>query len=70
MTDLDELDKARREDFKRYEMKKEAMRQHAMVNMTEEQRKQVEAEYKRNVEAHKQHPNLHHPGGKEQLEEV
>jgi hypothetical protein len=51
-------------------LKKEALRQHQMAGMTEEQRKQAERAHEEEIRKHKQHPDINHPGGKEQLEEV
>jgi len=69
--DLEEADKNRREDFKRYEMEKKYEE--------EERLKHIEDELKRDEEKkrfdeirtkHKDHGKVHHPLTKDQLEEV
>ena len=68
--DLDELDKKRREEFKEYEMEKEHERKETLNKMPEEEKKKAEVEYLGLQKKHKDHPKLHHPGSKQQLEEV
>lgn len=68
--DLEKVDKQRRTDFKTYEMEKEFERQQELNAMDEEHRKQAEAKYNEEIKHHAQHPKLHHPGSKQQLEEV
>lgn len=66
--DLDELDRKRRRDFKQYEMEKEITYRETLKNMTVDQR--VEAERKHEQQKHKEHPKVHHPGSKQQFEQV
>ncbi|RWS08985.1 nucleobindin-2-like isoform X1, partial [Dinothrombium tinctorium] len=68
--DIEKLEQMKRAEFKRYEMEKELYFEESLKNMTEEERK--EAIKKRNevVEEQKHHPRIHHPGSKQQLEEV
>merc|ERR1712227_1133572 len=69
--DLEEQDKQRREDFKKYEMEKKfekEMRLNA-INDTEE-RKVVQEEMEKLEAKHRQHDKLKHPMTKDQLEEV
>ncbi|KAG8196456.1 hypothetical protein JTE90_012279 [Oedothorax gibbosus] len=68
--DLEQLDKQRREEFKKYELEKEATYREGLKNMTEEQRKEAEKHHQELVEKHKDHPKVHHPGSKPQLEQV
>ncbi|XP_076046210.1 uncharacterized protein LOC143028263 [Oratosquilla oratoria] len=68
--DLEEVDKQRREEFKKYEMEKEYERQQELQEMDEEHRKTAEMKHEEEVKKHKDHPNLHHPVSKQQLEQV
>ncbi|CAI9722584.1 nucleobindin-2 isoform X3 [Octopus vulgaris] len=68
--DLDELDRERKEDFKQYEMKKEHEIKQKLANLNETQRNIEVQHIKEMKEKHKQHPKIHHPGSKAQLEEV
>ncbi|XP_065226346.1 nucleobindin-2-like isoform X2 [Planococcus citri] len=69
--DLEDADKKRKQMFKEYEMQKHFEREETIKNMTEDERKQFlakeEEERKREAEAKKK---IHHPGSKQQLEEV
>ncbi|GFY64594.1 nucleobindin-2 [Trichonephila inaurata madagascariensis] len=69
-TDLEEVDRQRREEFKKYELEKEATYQESLKNLTEEERKEAEKHHQEMITKHKDHPNLHHPGSKPQLEQV
>jgi len=69
--DLEEADKERREDFKKYEMEKKFekdMRLNA-INDTQE-RKVVQEEMEKMQAKHKDHEKINHPMTKDQLEEV
>jgi len=69
--DLEEADKQRREEFKKYEMEKKfekEMRLNA-INDTQE-RKVVQEEMEKLEAKHRQHEKLNHPMTKDQLEEV
>nr|CAD7424544.1 unnamed protein product [Timema monikensis] len=68
--DLAEADKKRREEFKEYEMQKEYEKQQRLQELDEENKKKLEEEYKSQEVKHKKHVPLHHPGSKQQLEEV
>ncbi|CAH1785391.1 unnamed protein product, partial [Owenia fusiformis] len=68
--DLEEADKKRRENFKEYEMEKEHLRREKLKRMTEEERKKEEEHEKELEQKHKEHPKVHEPGSKDQLEEV
>ncbi|XP_055941064.1 nucleobindin-2-like isoform X2 [Argiope bruennichi] len=69
-SDLEELDRQRREEFKKYELEKEATYRESLQNMTEEQRKEAEKHHQELIAKHKDHPKVHHPGSKPQLEQV
>ncbi|XP_043475598.1 nucleobindin-2 isoform X2 [Leptopilina heterotoma] len=68
--DLEEYDKERKERFKEYEMEKKYEQEQKMKGMNEEDRKKYETEIHDNEEKHKKHDPLHHPGSKQQFEEV
>ena len=68
--DLKELYRKRREDFKQYEMEKEVQYRESLNNMTEEQRKETMHKMKEMNRKHREHPRVHYPGSKQQLEQV
>ncbi|XP_071446576.1 nucleobindin-2 [Hetaerina americana] len=69
--ELEEADRRRREEFKQYELQKEFEIQERLRNSRNDyEREMLEKEYKELEEKHKKHPQLHHPGSKQQLEEV
>ncbi|XP_020282154.1 nucleobindin-2 isoform X2 [Pseudomyrmex gracilis] len=68
--DLEEADKRRRQEFKEYEMRKKFEEEQKMKGMKEEERKKYEEELEEMKKKHKDHKPLHHPGSKQQLEEV
>jgi hypothetical protein len=70
VADMEELDKERREEFKRYEMQKQAEEDHKLAQMTPEEREKAKAEIDASEKRHNEHEKLKHPGGREQLEEV
>ncbi|XP_071038709.1 nucleobindin-2 isoform X3 [Parasteatoda tepidariorum] len=69
-TDLEEIDRQRREEFKTYELEKEAAYRESLQNLTSEEKKKAEEHHKELIEKHKDHPKVHHPGSKPQLEQV
>jgi len=69
--DLEEADKQRREDFKKYEMEKHFREQERLKTIKDEEERKKEEERLRTLkDKHKDHPKLHHPITKDQLEEV
>jgi len=68
--DLEDIDLKRKEEFKTYEMEKEHLKREKLKALKEEERKAEEQRLKDLEEKHKKHPKLHHPGSKDQLEEV
>lgn len=68
--DLELLDEKRREDFKEYEMKKELDWKASLAKMNETDRLAAIADHEANIKKHKDHPRVHHPGSKAQLEQV
>ncbi|NP_958887.1 nucleobindin-2b precursor [Danio rerio] len=68
--DLENFDKERHEEFKRYEMMKEHERREHLKTMNEEERKKEEEHYEEMKKKHADHPKLNHPGSQDQLKEV
>ncbi|XP_076225062.1 nucleobindin 1 isoform X3 [Nomia melanderi] len=70
--DLAEADRKRREEFKQHEMevKFEEQEQLKRKNMSDAERHKYEQEQLELKEKHKKHKPIHHPGSKQQLEEV
>lgn len=68
--DLEKVDAQRQEEFKKYEMEKEYEHQQQLAAMDEEHRKAAEEKHTEEVKKHAQHGKLHHPGSKQQLQEV
>ena len=69
-SDLEELDKIRRAEFKEHEIEKEYERRVKLKNMDDVHRKQAEEEYQKQLADHQKHQKVNHPGSKDQLEEV
>ena len=69
--DLEEQDKQRKEDFKKYEMEKKFEKEMRLqaINDTAE-RKVVQEEMEKMEAKHRQHDKVKHPMTKDQLEEV
>lgn len=70
VADMEELDRQRREDFKKYEMQKKAEEDHKLAQMTPEEREKAKNEMEAAEKRHNDHEKLKHPGGRDQLEEV
>ncbi|KAJ8737062.1 hypothetical protein PYW07_000333 [Mythimna separata] len=68
--DLEAADKKRKEEFKEYEMQKKFEEHQKVEGMEEAQKKEYMEKHKQEEEAIKHHKPLHHPGSKQQLEEV
>ncbi|XP_015126263.1 nucleobindin-2 isoform X2 [Diachasma alloeum] len=68
--DLAEADRRRKQEFKEYEMQKKFEEEQKMKGLNEEEKKKYAAELEAMKEKHKKHQPLHHPGSKQQLEEV
>lgn len=71
--DLADADKRRRQQFKEYEMEKKFEEEQKMKGNTglkDEERKKYEEELEAMKKKHRDHKPLHHPGSKQQLEEV
>lgn len=68
--DLEEVDKQRKQEFTEYEMQKEYEYEQQLAKLSPEERKKFEEKHAADIKKHKDHPKLHHPGSKPQLEEV
>ncbi|XP_075423827.1 nucleobindin-2 isoform X2 [Ascaphus truei] len=68
--DLENYDKDRHDEFKRYEMMKEHERREYLKSLDDEKRKEEEANYEEMRKKHREHPKVNHPGSKDQLKEV
>ncbi|KAI3371078.1 hypothetical protein L3Q82_023714 [Scortum barcoo] len=68
--DLENFDKERHDEFKRYEMMKEHERRERLKAMNEEDRKKEEHHYDEMKKKHADHPKVNHPGSEDQLKEV
>ncbi|XP_019934773.2 nucleobindin-2 isoform X1 [Paralichthys olivaceus] len=68
--DLENFDKGRHDEFKRYEMMKEHEKRERLNSLTEEDRKKEEQHYEEMRRKHADHPKVNHPGSEDQLKEV
>lgn len=68
--DLENYDKSRHEEFKKYEMMKEHERREYLKTLDEEKRRQEESKFEEMKKKHSNHPKVNHPGSKDQLKEV
>lgn len=68
--DLEEADKKRKEEFKEYEMQKKYEESQKIKSLDENAAKEYSEKVTKQEEAIKHHQPLHHPGSKQQLEEV
>ncbi|KAJ3592997.1 hypothetical protein NHX12_005335 [Muraenolepis orangiensis] len=68
--DLENFDKERHEEFKKYEMTKEHDRQEHLKTLDEDGRKKEEEHYDEMKKKHAAHPKINHPGSQNQLKEV
>ncbi|XP_075784191.1 nucleobindin-2 isoform X4 [Pelodiscus sinensis] len=69
-SDLENYDKTRHDEFKKYEMMKEHERREYLRTLDEEKRHEEEAKYEEMKKKHGDHPKVNHPGSKDQLKEV
>ncbi|KAG8001575.1 Nucleobindin-2 [Nibea albiflora] len=68
--DLENYDKERHDEFKRYEMMKEHDRREHLKTLDEDERKKEEEHYEEMKKKHADHPKVNHPGSQNQLKEV
>ncbi|KAM7397128.1 hypothetical protein PAMP_020125 [Pampus punctatissimus] len=68
--DLENFDKDRHDEFKRYELMKEHDRRERLKTMNEEDRRKEEQHYEEMKKKHADHPKVNHPGSEDQLKEV
>lgn len=59
--DLENYDKERHDEFKRYEMMKEHDRQEHLKTLDEDERKKEEEHYEEMRKKHANHPKVNHP---------
>lgn len=59
--DLENYDKERHEEFKKYEMTKEHDRQEHLKTLDEDERKKEEEHYEEMKKKHADHPKVNHP---------
>lgn len=59
--DLENFDKDRHEEFKKYEMMKELDRREHLKKLDEETRKKEEEQYEEMKKKHADHPKINHP---------
>ncbi|XP_076879908.1 nucleobindin-2a [Brachyhypopomus gauderio] len=69
-SDLENFDKERHEEFKRYEMMKEHDRREHLKTLDDDGRKKEEEHYEEMRKKHADHPKVNHPGSQDQLKEV
>ncbi|XP_039391298.1 nucleobindin-2 isoform X2 [Mauremys reevesii] len=69
-SDLENYDKTRHDEFKKYEMMKEHERREYLKTLNEEKRREEESKYEEMKKKHGDHPKVNHPGSKDQLKEV
>ncbi|XP_023969736.1 nucleobindin-2 isoform X3 [Trachemys scripta elegans] len=69
-SDLENYDKTRHDEFKKYEMMKEHERREYLKTLNEEKRREEESKYEEMKKKHGNHPKVNHPGSKDQLKEV
>ncbi|XP_073203487.1 nucleobindin-2 isoform X2 [Lepidochelys kempii] len=69
-SDLENYDKTRHNEFKKYEMLKEHERREYLKTLNEEKRREEESKYEEMKKKHGDHPKVNHPGSKDQLKEV
>uniref|UniRef100_A0A671UIQ6 Nucleobindin 2a n=1 Tax=Sparus aurata TaxID=8175 RepID=A0A671UIQ6_SPAAU len=68
--DLENYDKERHDEFKRYEMMKEHDRREHLKTLDDDDRKKEEEHYEEMRKKHADHPKVNHPGSQNQLKEV
>nr|CAB3264478.1 nucleobindin-2 [Phallusia mammillata] len=69
-SDLENYDQERHEEFKKYEMEKEARREAKMQKLDEQDRQKAREEYIQHQKELAEKAQMHHPGSKAQLEDV
>jgi len=69
--DLEVIDEKRKEEFKEYEMKKELEYRAQLANSSNDtERQEIIKKHEERLKKHRDHPRVHHPGSKAQLEQV
>uniref|UniRef100_A0A8R1HK77 NUCB1-like N-terminal domain-containing protein n=2 Tax=Caenorhabditis japonica TaxID=281687 RepID=A0A8R1HK77_CAEJA len=70
VADMNEMDERRKDEFKTYEMKKQAEEDHKLAQMVPEEREKAQKEHEEAQKRHNDHEKLKHPGSKDQLQDV
>uniref|UniRef100_A0AC35U6Z9 EF-hand domain-containing protein n=1 Tax=Rhabditophanes sp. KR3021 TaxID=114890 RepID=A0AC35U6Z9_9BILA len=70
VADMDKVDEQRKENFKRYELEKQAKFDHETSMLAEEEKNKKIKEHEDAKKRHEEHEKLNHPGDRKQLEEV
>ncbi|CAI2356397.1 unnamed protein product [Caenorhabditis sp. 36 PRJEB53466] len=70
VADMNAMDDQRKEDFKQYELRKQAEEDHKLAQMAPEEREKAKREYEESEKRHNEHEKLKHPGSKDQLQDV
>ncbi|XP_067135769.1 nucleobindin-2-like [Centruroides vittatus] len=68
--DMEKISEKRKEQFKQYELEKERNYRERLKQLNETERKKAEIQHEEMIKKHKDHPKIHEPGSKPQLEEV
>ncbi|CAB1339280.1 unnamed protein product [Coregonus sp. 'balchen'] len=68
--DLENYDKERHEEFKKYEMMKDHERSEHLKTLDDEGRKKEEEHYEEMKKKHADHPKVNHPGSQNQFKEL
>ncbi|TNN86654.1 Nucleobindin-2 [Liparis tanakae] len=68
--DLENFDKERHEEFKKYEMLKEHDRKEHLKTLDDDERVKEEEHFEELKKKHADHPKVNHPGSQNQLKEV
>ncbi|CAI5455705.1 unnamed protein product [Caenorhabditis angaria] len=70
VSDMNEIDERRKEDFKKYEMQKKAEQDHQNAQLNKDERVKAQHEQEEAEKRHNEHEKLKHPGSRDQLQEV
>uniref|UniRef100_H2YER3 NUCB1-like N-terminal domain-containing protein n=1 Tax=Ciona savignyi TaxID=51511 RepID=H2YER3_CIOSA len=69
-SDLENYDRDRHEEFKKFEMRKEMQREEKLKKLDEQERIKAQEEYRKQQEEQAQKSKIHHPGSRQQLDDV
>ena len=60
-SDIEDMDKQRKEQFKAYEMEKEALRREKLKMMSEREREEAQRKHEEMKQKQREHPKVNHP---------